>query len=91
MPQRLTIVVRGEVQGVGFRWHARRQAEALGLSGWVRNESDGSVRLVAEGERSPLEALLAWARKGPARAVVTAVEADWGEPQGRFAGFSITG
>lgn len=91
MPERVTITVRGEVQGVGFRWHARRAAAALGLRGWVRNRPDGSVLIVAEGERAALDALLAWAREGPPSAVVEDLEATWGRAEGGFADFDIAG
>ena len=64
-PQRLHAIVSGRVQGVGFRWHATREAQRLGLTGSVRNLPDGRVEIVAEGARGQLEALLAWARRGP--------------------------
>ncbi|MFO7610472.1 MAG: acylphosphatase [Candidatus Krumholzibacteriia bacterium] len=89
--QRLQITVRGRVQGVAFRWHARARARELGLVGTVRNRADGSVRMVAEGPRPALEALAAWALRGPDRARVEARELLWGEPTGAFAEFEITG
>lgn len=89
MDARVEIVVRGVVQGVGFRWHARRQAEALGLAGWVRNEPDGAVRIVAEGPRPALEHLLAWAGQGPSQARVASVVADWQPPRGEGGGFRV--
>jgi len=89
LPQRITVTVRGLVQGVGFRWQARRRADALGLCGTVGNLADGSVRIVAEGERAELEALLAWARHGPPHARVDGLEAVWGEAAGGLAGFAI--
>ncbi|TMG57453.1 MAG: acylphosphatase, partial [Chloroflexi bacterium] len=55
--ERLHAVVRGDVQGVGFRYYVQRKARQLGLPGWVRNNDDGSVELVAEGERDALEQL----------------------------------
>ncbi len=91
MPQQVTIVVRGVVQGVGFRWHTRRQAEALGLSGSVRNLPDGAVRIVARGERPQLEALAAWARVGPPHAEVVHVETSWSEADDAGGGFAVTG
>ena len=60
---RLELRIRGRVQGVAFRWYAREQAQQLGVTGTVRNLPDGSVRIVAEGKREALEALLIWARR----------------------------
>src|SRR5690606_23075698 len=68
---RLSAVVRGRVQGVGFRHFTRQQALALGVVGWVRNEHDGSVALEAEGPRTDLESLLQAVRRGPSAARVS--------------------
>lgn len=65
--------VTGRVQGVAFRWHTQQQALALGVTGWVRNEVDGSVVLHAEGEAAAVEALVAWCRTGPPAARVSTV------------------
>lgn len=62
--------VEGEVQGVGFRWHVREQARALGLAGWVRNEPDGAVVLVASGEAAALDSLERGLKVGPQHATV---------------------
>jgi len=91
MTERCHIVVRGTVQGVSFRWYTRRQATALGLTGWVRNLPDGSVEIVAEGERDRLAELAAWARTGPSEAEVEAVRAEFGAATGEFEGFEIRG
>ena len=87
--QRLSAQVSGRVQGVYFRGFTRSQARALGLTGWVCNERDGSVRLEAEGPRAALEALLAAVRRGPARARVDHVVVDWSEATGAFDGFDV--
>ncbi len=55
---RMTVFVRGRVQGVGFRWWTRARARELGLNGWARNTDDGRVEVVAEGERAELDRLL---------------------------------
>ncbi len=89
--ERLDIIVSGRVQGVAFRWHAQRMARQLGLTGWVRNQPDGSVRLVAEGPRDRLLALLQWARRGPDHARVDSCRHVWQERSGQFADFEITG
>lgn len=67
-------LVSGQVQGVGYRWFAYRAARALGLGGYVRNQGDGSVEVVAHGSASAVEALGAQLREGPRGASVTNVE-----------------
>jgi acylphosphatase len=63
--QRYAFVVKGEVQGVGFRWSARALALRLGLSGWIANYPDGSVRGEVEGEEETVQQFLQWCREGP--------------------------
>lgn len=70
----LHLVVRGHVQGVGFRWFVRESARAAGLAGWVRNNPDGSVELMASGPAAALSALHEAVRVGPTGARVTAVD-----------------
>ena len=70
----VSLRIEGRVQGVGYRWWTVEQATALGLAGWVRNRRDGSVEVLAIGEEPALEALAEACRKGPAGAVVRAVE-----------------
>ena len=65
--------VTGRVQGVSFRWYTQEQAHGLGVTGWVRNEPDGSVLLHAEGEDAAVDALVTWCRTGPSTARVTDV------------------
>ncbi len=65
--------VRGVVQGVGFRWFVSREANRLGLSGWVANRTDGSVEVLAEGDHADIDALLAALREGPPGASVSSV------------------
>lgn len=66
-------VVSGRVQGVSYRFSMEREATHLGVGGWVRNLPDGRVEFEAEGERSAVEALVEWARSGPAYARVDRV------------------
>src|SRR5207244_12904415 len=63
--ERLHAIVRGDVQGVGFRYFVQRKAQQLGLRGWVRNNDDGTVELVAEGGRGELEQLKRALEEGP--------------------------
>jgi acylphosphatase len=88
--ERLHAVIHGEVQGVGFRYFVTRHAQGRGLNGWVRNRSDGSVELVAEGERAALDQLLAAARQGPRHARVASVDARWSEAKGGLEPFDLT-
>lgn len=71
--------VRGRVQGVSYRASARDEAVRLSLAGWVRNRSDGSVEMLVSGEAEAVEAMVDWAREGPAAAVVTQVEISAGD------------
>jgi acylphosphatase len=89
--ERLHAVITGEVQGVGFRFFLIRHADALGLSGWVRNRDDGAVELVAEGSRLDLEQLLRYAGEGPRMARVARVDADWSVAAGGLERFDIAG
>ena len=86
---RLEATARGRVQGVGFRYFILRRGMELGLTGWVANESDGSVRCVAEGTRSDLEALLETMERGPAGALVERVSATWSGATGTLRDFGI--
>jgi acylphosphatase len=88
--ERLHGVVKGDVQGVGFRYFLIRRAEALGLKGWVTNRDDGAVEFVAEGSRRELEQLERAARDGPRMARVTAVEVKWSNATGGLDRFDIT-
>lgn len=88
--KRLRASVRGRVQGVGFRAFALREARRLGLRGWVRNEPDGTVTTLAEGEDRAVESYLTWLGHGPPSSRVTAVEPEWLQPVGDLASFEIT-
>jgi acylphosphatase len=82
----LRIRVSGRVQGVGYRDALCVQAEQLGIAGWVRNRSDGTVEALLQGDADAVEALLAWARKGPPAARVASLDAQPAQPA-ELAGF----
>lgn len=86
---RLEAGVRGRVQGVGFRYYVVSHAARLGLTGWVANEQDGSVRVVAEGPRDDLELLLGALQEGNAVALVERVIEQWMPYTGSFGSFGI--
>jgi acylphosphatase len=88
--ERLHGVIKGDVQGVGFRFFMIRRAQALGLTGWVKNRDDGVVEFVAEGMRRDLEQLERAAQQGPQMARVAAVEVNWSEATGDLSRFDIT-
>lgn len=86
---RLDARVSGRVHGVGFRYFVLREAQALGLVGWVANVPDGSVQCVAEGPRDRLEALVERLRAGPPAAIVEAVSVAWMPATGTFGSFGV--
>ena len=86
--ERIHVLVRGRVQGVGYRYSVQDQAVRLGVNGWVRNRPDGAVEAEFEAPRSVLEVLTAWCRQGPRLARVDAVECTTQPPRGEI-GFQI--
>jgi len=86
-----SFIVRGRVQGVGFRWFVEREAALLGLAGWVRNNDDGTVEVLASGSDEQLNSLLAKLKQGPRAARVDTVdERPENAPEG-LKSFSIHG
>jgi len=81
--------VSGRVQGVFFRAGAQREAQRLGLAGWVKNTPEGGVEVHAEGEWPALKRFLDWLRVGPPNAHVKNVEWEAGEATGAFTEFSV--
>jgi len=75
-------IIKGRVQGVGFRWWACGQARAFALSGWVRNRTDGNVEILAIGNEAALRGFAAACRRGPQAAHVREVEENPGEDDG---------
>ena len=84
-------VVRGRVQGVGFRWFVEREARTLGISGWVRNNSDGSVEVLASGTQEQLFGLRSRLQQGPRAARVDNVEEAEAKPIAGLNTFRIEG
>jgi acylphosphatase len=82
------VTVHGMVQGVFFRVETRDRARSLGLSGWVTNAPDGTVRAAFEGEDERVESMVDWCRRGPRGASVEDVDVTWATPEGDQ-GFSI--
>ena len=85
----MNATVYGYVQGVSFRYYAQRQANRLRLTGWVANQADGTVQVVAEGEDEALQHMEAWLHQGSPAAQVERVESEWVEASGSFFRFEI--
>jgi len=86
---RAHVVISGRVQGVYYRKDAIKQAQRLGLSGWIRNLNDGKVEAVFEGEKENVEKIVNWAKKGPFFARVSSLKIEWQEYKGEFNNFGI--
>ena len=86
---RKRVIVHGRVQGVFFRDTTRRTAESRGVTGWVRNNPDGSLEAVFEGPEDAVEAMLRFSREGPRGAAVDHVDVSDEDPEG-LSGFRIT-
>jgi acylphosphatase len=84
-------VVRGRVQGVGYRWFVEREAQTLGIAGWVRNNSDGSVEVLAQGTSNQISGLRSRLREGPRAARVDEVESSEAKPLAGVSSFRIQG
>jgi acylphosphatase len=84
-------LVRGRVQGVGFRWFVEREAHILGIAGWVRNNHDGTVEVLAMGTREQLAGIRSRLREGPRAARVDDVEESDAEPVKNLNSFRIEG
>ena len=89
--QARSFLVRGRVQGVGFRWFVEREARLLGIAGWVRNNSDGAVEVFAQGTREQLSGLRDRLRQGPRAARVDQVEESDANPTKDLTTFRIEG
>ncbi|MGB9236655.1 MAG: acylphosphatase [Terriglobales bacterium] len=84
-------LVRGRVQGVGFRWFVEREAHMLRIAGWVRNHPDGTVEVLAQGTREQLAGLHSRLREGPRAARVDNIEVSEAEPISGLTAFQVRG
>lgn len=89
MQKGLEMKIIGKVQGVFFRQGVKAEAEKLDLAGWVRNDEDGSVKIVIEGEEKNLQKLVEWCKKGTEWARVEKVEIFWQKAREEFSSFVI--
>jgi acylphosphatase len=87
--KQLYVVMRGRVQGVFFRGQTKERAKELGITGWIRNNPDGTVEAMFEGEELVLERMLMWCRKGPDLAEVAQVQAKYLPNRNEFRDFKI--
>ena len=87
---RQRVIVHGRVQAVGFRFSARVEAQRLGVSGWIKNRSDGAVEAEIEGEAPAVDAMLSWLDEGPPGADVTTMSTADLSPTGER-GFRVIG
>ena len=87
--KRLQLKISGLVQGVFYRVHARDEAQRLGLKGWVRNCTDGSVEALAEGTEDLLKEFASWCEQGSPSARVDQVERSWSVAKEKFDDFSV--
>src|SRR5271157_5553373 len=84
-------VVRGRVQGVGFRWFVEREAHILNIAGWVRNNPDGTVEILAQGTRDQLAGLHSRLREGPRAARIDGVDVSEAQPAAGLTSFQVRG
>lgn len=87
--RRLRIIIYGKVQGVNFRYETKFLAKGLGLTGWVKNNHDGTVEVMAEGSEDKLKELARWCVRGPKDAEIEKIETEWLPPNGKFTEFRI--
>lgn len=85
----LRLVIHGRVQGVFFRDSMRREAQRLGVAGWVRNRSDGAVEAAVHGNAADVDMIVRWAHRGPERAHVEQVEIE--SHDGSYSNFEVVG
>lgn len=87
---RAYLIISGRVQGVFFRAETQKAAQRIGVRGWVRNQPDGTVAAVAEGDKQLVDQLLEWCWQGSPMSSVSDVRVAWESPTGEFDDFNIT-
>jgi acylphosphatase len=89
MKTKAHVIIDGRVQGVFFRSRTKREADTLGVKGWVLNRSDGRVEAVFEGEEAAVKKMIGFCKRGPLGAKVVKVDITWGDYIGEFREFEI--
>ena len=89
MKKRVELNIRGRVQGVWYRGSTKEEALKLNIKGWVKNNIDGTVSVVAEGEEEALKSLVQWCKHGPSAARVDNIVESWMDYRGEFENFQI--
>jgi len=89
MKSRIHVIIKGHVQGVFFRSNTQKQAKKLNLTGWVKNLPNGTVKLIAEGEKEKLKELISFCKEGPSSARVDDIDVEWKEYKDEFDRFSV--
>lgn len=87
--KRAHIFLEGRVQGVYFRSYSEEWAKQAGVTGWIKNTSNGKLEALLEGEEEDVVEVIAYMRQGPPYAQVTGVKVEWQSPTGEFNSFSI--
>lgn len=87
--QRIHAIIHGHVQGVSFRYYTLQEANKLNVAGWVRNRKDGTVEVLAEGDRPALNALCEFLKRGSPEAQVKNIEINWRPSTGEYSEFEI--
>lgn len=87
--KKLKIIVKGFVQGVGFRYYVYRNAQSLGLLGYVKNLATGAVEIFLEGEEQKIEEMISIVKQGPSRSRVNSIDLEYGDFNENFFDFSI--
>ena len=83
------VIISGDVQGIGYRFHTRIKARNLGLKGWVRNLDSGEVEAVFEGDEDKVKEMIEWCKKGSSFAKVENVKVDFEKYTGEFESFDV--
>ena len=87
--KRIRVIILGKVHGVSFRASAKEKADSLGVSGWIKNNQDGTVEAIFEGEEKKIEEILRWCREGPDLAKVKNVKVSEESYKGEFKDFKV--